>query len=286
MGSSSAVRSPLVLLLVLSVSTPALAGPDEERIQTGPGSAKEPRVEKDGAAEEFETFMSLAVGAKVSFGGNLWTSSKNVPSWPLVPFDGSAGGWAAGGGLQIDLRILWGYLGLEFDVLIERSTMWTEITHSMIENNFESEWATTKWFIDWTNVRLPLLLKAYAPIGWARFTIAIGPEFVVGTGANAQFSYLQLDSDADPVFLQEATDAGTKNFHAKVQTDTYLCVGLGLFFPLGKTAINFDVRYAYNFTQPRDYEDRANVDENGAHFVASSSMDLRLMLGISYNLDF
>lgn len=285
MGFTHAARWPLVILTVLVWCSPAWAGPDEEQIETGPDSAGEPRIEKD-KAEEFESFMSLSVGFKGSVGGNLWASSKNVPSWPLVPFDGSAGGWAAGGGLAMEFRALWGYLGLEFDVLIERNTMWTEITHSMIENSFETEWAKTKWFIDWTSVRLPLLLKAYAPIGWVRFTVAIGPEFVVGMGANAEFSYLELDDDADAVFVQEATEAGTKNFHARVQTDTYLCVALGLLFELGSTVVNFDVRYAYNFTQPRDYEDRAGVDENGAHFVASASMDLRLMLGLSYKLDF
>jgi len=288
MGFRRTAAWPLVILLGLVWPGPAAAQPDEERILTGPDSAKSEETEiREIRKEDYESFMSLAVGFKAGAGGNLWSSSANVPAWPLVPFDGMAGGWSAGGGLFLEFRAVWDYIGLEFDVMFERCTTWTEITHAMIENNIETDWAKTKWMLEWTNVRLPLLFKAYAPIGWVRMSFAIGPEFVVGMGANAEFSYLELDRTvADPAFIDEATEAGTKNFHAKIQTDTYLCVGLGLLFELDPVVISFDVRYAYNFGQPRDYEERANVNEEGAHFVASSSMDLRLMLGLAYKLDF
>ena len=55
-------------------------------------------------------------------------------------------------------------------------------------------------------------------------------------------------------------------------------------------AISLDIRYAYNLGQPKDYMDRMSFEGTGDDAVttaiASSTMDMRLLLGIAYEARF
>lgn len=232
------------------------------------------------------SFFNLVVGAKGGAGGNLWTESKSVPlaMTNFAPFDGMAGGWSAGAGIFAEFRAVWGYVGLEFDLMFERNTLWTEIKNKT--NNYT--WSEAKWLLDWTNVRIPLLLKGYLPVGNTRLTLAIGPEFVVGVDPKTSVEYTSLNvtSAADKANAQTILDAWNAMFEADKQTYTALTVGLGIAFEVWKLAITFDIRYSYYPSQPEDYLDRVDVQANAWTYKAFNSMDLHLLLGVAYELDF
>ena len=248
-----------------------------------PGTAlAEEKKSEDGS--DRESFFSVVAGAKGGAGGNLWTESKSVPGYlsNFAPFDGYAGGWSGGGGIFGEFRAVWGYVGLEFDLLFERNTMWTEISNKVSGYT----WSDAKWLMDWTNVRMPLLLKGYLPLGKARLTLAIGPEFVVGLDPDASVEYTDLDPAVNKTDADNALAAWNGAFDAKKRSYTALTVGIGIAVKVWRLVITFDIRYAYNAGQPEDYLDRVDVKTNGGTFIASNSMDLRLLLGVGYQFEF
>jgi hypothetical protein len=233
------------------------------------------RVRAEDAAPAEDPFFGLSVGLKGSFGGNYLTDPESAPNWALVYEDG-AGGIGGGGGLYAELRVLEGHLGLEFDILFESNKNWTSIEFSNIVD--------TDWITRFRTMRLPLLLEGSLEGETTRVSLGVGPEFVVGLDASTDIEV----TDGAQYVEAGVMDAQRANFVARKQTDTFLCVGLGLAFKVWKLAISLDLRYAYNLTQTKDYMERMNysADYQVVDVVASSSMDMRLLLGIAYELGF
>lgn len=224
-------------------------------------------------------FFGISAGLKGSIGGNYLTDPANVPphdsSISLVYEDG-AGGLGGGGGLYTEFRILRGHLGLEFDVLFEGNKNWSSIEYSGAVD--------TDWIYRFNTVRLPLLLEGSLEGETTRVSLGLGPEFVVGTKASTDIEVTDGAQYVEPGTL----DQPRNNFKARKQTDTFLCVGLGLAFKVWQLAITLDLRYAYNLTQAKDYMERMSYsdDYQSMNVVASSTMDMRLLLGIAYEMGF
>jgi len=230
------------------------------------------------AAPAPSPFFGVSLGLKGAFGGNYLTDPESAPSWALVYEDG-AGGIGGGGGLYAELRILRGHLGLELDVLFEGNKNWTGIEFSNIVD--------TDWITRFRTLRLPLLLEGSLEGKTTRVSLGVGPEFVVGLSASTDIEV----TDGAQYVEAGVMEAQRANFVAEKQTDTFLCVGLGLAFKVWQLAITLDLRYAYNLTQPEKYLDRMTVEEVSTDLyrhstVASSTMDLRLLLGIAWEKGF
>ncbi|NOZ85056.1 MAG: hypothetical protein GXP49_02095 [Deltaproteobacteria bacterium] len=242
-----------------------------------------------GAISRSPSFVRLSAGLGIDVGGNLWTKSENVPNYNLTPFDGYGGGWAAGGGLTLETDILWGFMGLEIDVLFERSTIWTEITHNLIVGGNEVEIGKTRWTLDGMNIRLPLLLKGILPLGAVRLFTIIGPEFVFSVSPNTN---LEVTEETTNGALEGV--AKLKNlFKARSQNDVFLSAGIGLSVVVWRTPISLSIRYGYNLTQPSGYNDRVKFKTNASgstlesiEVIDSSSMDLRIVISGSYEIGF
>ncbi|MCK9463713.1 MAG: hypothetical protein M0R80_29185 [Proteobacteria bacterium] len=222
-------------------------------------------------------FFGLDAGAKGGVGGNYLTPPDDVPTGAIL-YDDGAGGVGGGGGLYVEFRALWGHLGLELDVLFEANKNWSNIEF----NNL----VKTDWITRFNTVRIPLLLEGSVENDLMRGSLGIGPEFVVGTKASTDIEVTdgaQYVDDAD-------LDRVRAHFRAKEQTDTFLCIGVGLAFKVWRLAISLDIRYAYNVGQPKEYLDRMSFEGTGDDAVttaiASSTMDLRLLLGIAYEVKF
>ncbi len=225
-------------------------------------------------------FFGVSLGVKGCFGGNFVTSPDNAPSWAII-YDDGAGGIGGGGGLYTEFRILKGHLGLEFDLIFEKNKNWSSITFNNV--------LETDWIFTFNAVRMPLLLEGSVENESVRGSLGIGPEFVVGTGASTDIEVTEGDQNLDEDGLQ-VIQAARDRFTASKQTDTYICFGLGLAFKVWKLAITIDMRYAYNLTQPSEYLDRVEYSGNTAEpdvkTIASNSMDLRILLGVAYELGF
>jgi hypothetical protein len=212
----------------------------------------------------------------VSF-GNYLSQPDDVPPGALV-YDDGAGGIGGGGGLYAELRALRGHLGIEIDVLFEGNKNWSNIEFNNV--------VKTDWIYLFKTVRVPLLLEGSVENDLVRGSLGFGPEFVVGTGASTDIEVTEGAAYVDGASL----DAQRARFKASAQTDTFLCVGFGLGFKVWRLVISMDVRYAYNVTQPKGYLDRMTFSGSGAdattRAIASSSMDLRLLLGVGYDVAF
>lgn len=225
-----------------------------------------------------DQFFGLSVGAKGAIGGNIWSPPEDVAPGYIL-FDDLAGGWGGGGGLYTELRVLWGHLGLEVDLLFERNRNMNRITWNDV--------LETDWLVDWTALRVPLLIEGSVENERFRGSLGIGPEFVVGLAAETD-----VELHDGPAGVTDADLAPMREmFHAEKQTDTYLCVDLGLAIKVWKLAVTVDVRYSHNLTQPAAYDERLQYEFAGNEvrdiaIIASSSIDLRLLLGIAYELGF
>jgi hypothetical protein len=217
-------------------------------------------------------FFGVSLGAKGAIGGNYLNKPNETLTDGSLPYEDGAGGWGGGGGLYTEFRILWGYLGLEFDLLFDHSKNWCDIDFNTLE---------TSWIYSFTSLRMPILLKGNLLTDTTRVSFGIGPEFAVG-----------LSTDTDIEFGQTfgAADQWRQNFTARKQNDTFLCFDLGLALKVWELAITIDLRYSYNLSQPDKYEDRTEVVGNDETFtvdtIASNTMDGRILLGIAYELSF
>lgn len=223
-------------------------------------------------------FFGVSVGAKGQIGGNYLTDPKDAPSWAPI-FEDGAGGIGGGGGLYAEFRVLEGHLGLEFDVLFESNKNWASMEYNNVVD--------TDWITRFKTVRMPLLVEGSLEGDRTRVSLGVGPEFVVGIAASTDIEVTEGSQ-----YVQSSDLATMKdNFHGKKQTDTFLCAGLGLAFKVWKLAITLDLRYSYNLTQPDKYTDRVSVEQVSGDLysistIASSTMDMRILLGIAYELGF
>ncbi len=223
-------------------------------------------------------FFEISVGGRGFGGGNYITE----PSDPLtngrsLPFEDRAGGWAAGGGLQSEFRVLWGYLGLEFSLLFDHSENWCEIKHSV--GNFYQK---NRYLFSFTSLRMPLLLKGNLSFGIFRLSLGTGATFSVGLSENASISV--KDSSAG---IESDVSALNDNFSAERQNDILWTSSLGMAVKVWRLAVTFDFMYSYNTTQPESYTERVDIKMNNGELTglsvnAANNMDARILVGVSY----
>ena len=244
-------------------------------VTAGAGAGEDVGGSKEGGDDT--PFFGVSLGAKGCFGGNFVSNPDNAPPGALI-YDDGAGGIGGGGGLYTEFRILKGHLGLEFDLIFEHNKNWSSITFNNV--------VETDWIFTFNAVRIPLLLEGSLESDAVRGSLGVGPEFVVGTGAGADIQVTEGKQYISGPDLQ----ALRNRFTASKQTDTYICFGLGLAIKVWKLAITIDMRYAYNLTQPSEYDDRVEYSgsetEPNIETIASNSMDLRILLGVAYELGF
>jgi len=255
------------------VATTAL---ESKSLDESPSTTDEPEESAEDDAER--PFFGVSLGGKGTVGGNLWTAPEHSPSYALI-FDGTAGGWGGGGGLYTELRVLWGYLGLEVDVLFERNSSW----HNVTWNNVLG----VDWVLKWTSLRVPILVKGIIPTSPVRISLGMGPEIVAGLGAETDLIVTKGED------LVPATDIDglRQAFITEAQTDTYFTLDLGFAAEVWQLAVTFDIRAGFNLTQPSDHDDRITYtmvgnDLERLEIIASNSMDFRALLGVAWETGF
>jgi hypothetical protein len=223
-------------------------------------------------AEAGLKFFSGSAGVLVTAGGDIWTKPESNYNLDGIPFGDTAGGYGVGGGVFFEARFI-RYIGLEWDVLFEYNNQWYSI-------NYNNGAAELKYSINYVNYRLPFLVKAVIPAGIVRFSIGLGPEFVFSRGSGTDI----VATSGQVLNLEDIKG----KFHSEGQNDVYLSVALGFAFKVWRLSIPLNLRYAYNLTQPKKFEDRmqpvlSGVYLDSATLVASETMDLRLMIGLAYD---
>ncbi|MBW2453257.1 MAG: hypothetical protein JRI68_02050 [Deltaproteobacteria bacterium] len=265
--------------------------PDTEEEEPPAGAAAEKpgtdeKADGDSLAEpptdDERPFFGVSLGGKGTVGGNVWTQPDSSPSYGLV-FDDTAGGWGGGGGLYTELRVLWGYLGLEVDVLFERNSSWHNVTYNGV--------LETDWILKWTSLRVPILIKGIIPTRPVRISLGVGPEIVAGLGAETELVVKRCEDLVPAEDIEQLSSL----FVTEAQTDTYLTADLGLAFEVWQLAITLDLRAGFNLTQPAKHDDRIQYTFSGSppdveleqlKIISSNSMDFRLLLGVAWETGF
>ncbi|MDJ0765347.1 MAG: outer membrane beta-barrel protein [Myxococcota bacterium] len=225
-----------------------------------------------------EPVLWLDVGAKGAVGGNYLsepTDGKDSIQGLTLPYEEGAGGIGGGGGLFFDVRVLNQYLGLEVDLLFEGNKNWCSITYN--------DTVDVDYIYKSTAMRIPILLKGNLTSGMTRVSLGFGPEFVVGLDSETDIEV--TEGDVADILLESAKNA----FKARTRSDVFLTWDLGLAISVWNLAITLDLRFSYNTTLPKDYEDR--VEFSGSQLEldltteAAHTLDGRLMAGLAYRFE-
>jgi hypothetical protein len=220
-----------------------------------------------------EPFFGLSLGVKGGGGGNYVTKPDSVPAtYDSAPFADGGGGWGAGGGLYTELRVFGHYLGLEIDLLFDHTKNWCNIEYNDV--------VKMDYIYSFTAVRVPFLIKGSLESGMTRFSLGLGPEISAGFGVARD---VEITKGAQYVPSLAPILAA---YSASAQTDVLLDVDLGAAFRVAPIAITLDIRFAYNLTQPTNFDDRISITGSGLDTMASSTLDLRILVGVAYELGF
>jgi hypothetical protein len=213
-----------------------------------------------------DSFYQLTAGAKLGAGGNYLGKPDDPPAGGSLPFDDGVGGWGLGGGIFSEVRFFNGHLGAELDLLIDSSHNWSKLS---VGN-------TVDYKLGWsaTDLRMPILVNAGTSNEGTRVAFGTGPEFVFALGAKPTS---EVTSGPNVPF---------PDFDAKAKTHVNWAFNLGLAAPVGRLKLTFDVRFALNLNKQAKYADRWDLASltSPPSVVAMTRMDLRLLVGIAYDV--
>jgi hypothetical protein len=270
---------PMMTLCVGLYSVSAFA----QELDAHLGEEEESLEEMDADAELAEprdplakTYFGGSVGIKGGPSGNYLLRPQNVPaSTGVLPFEDGAGGWGTAMGMYFEFRAIDEHLGLELDVIFGNSKTWSEITY----NNL----VETRWLYNTKTTRIPLLLEGHFGGRATRVSLGVGPEWV--TGKTADFAVEVTDGEE---YLGSDVEAQWSDALSAIpQKHTHFVSNIGFGFLFWEMAVNLDFRYSYNMGQESDYLDRIAINGSSIEGVkASTSMDLHIMLGLSYDFGF
>jgi hypothetical protein len=162
-------------------------------------------------------------------------------------------------GLTIEAR-LWGYLGLEIDVMLGwaffgESTTWTYTEINTGTGDIARFETRSRESFTARTVRLPLLVKGILPIhGPTRLFLGFGPELAFGTSASAEFEQLGPDPLKGPRARFMALTA------AHPDLDVCLTTALGVETDFGPVRLSTQFRLTYDLSQPSDYYERIHYE--------------------------
>lgn len=212
-----------------------------------------------------DSFYQLTAGAKLGVGGNYLGAPDDPPAGGSLPFDDGVGGWGLGGGIFSEVRFFNGHLGAELDLLIDSSHNWSKLS---IGN-------TLDYKLGWsaTDLRMPVLVNVGTSNEKTRLAFGTGPEFVFALGAKPTS---EVTSGPNVPF---------NAFDAKTKTHVNWAFNLGLAAPVGRVKLTFDIRFTLNLNSQSKYADRWDISPGGTpSVVAMHRMDLRLLLGVAYDV--
>ncbi|MBN2526601.1 MAG: outer membrane beta-barrel protein [Deltaproteobacteria bacterium] len=198
----------------------------------------------------------ITAGAKGGVGGNYLSVPDMLIEADGVPFNDGGGGIGGGGGIFGEVRFLQQHLGFEMDLLLDGNKTWCSIND-------------VDFIMKYTQLRIPLLLKGSLVSGITRVSLGIGPEFRVGLNASTDID----PADDVPAIVRDG-------FKADAVGGVGLAWEFALAFMLSPIEITVDLRFAYNASLEKDFEDR--IDRDTRIYEATHSVDGRIMIGVGY----
>jgi hypothetical protein len=254
--------------------SPSTSGMSHDRLSSRPAGGEPSRVRgivcgvllavtlASAPARAEDRPYQVTVGGKLGVGGNFLGAPSDPPAGTL-PFDDGVGGWGIGGGVFGEARFFKGHLGAEIGLLFDSVHNWSKLT---VGNAIDYRLGWTG-----TDLRLPILVNAGTSNEGTRLAFGTGPEFVFPLGYEP---VSEVDSGPNIPFAA---------FDAKGKTHVNWVFNAGLAAPIGPVKLTFDIRFTLNLQNLDQYADRYELGAPPS-VVAMHKMDLRLLLGVAYDV--
>jgi|GEM_PF-1088251 len=237
------------------------------------------------------------MGVKFGGGGTLWDAPDGTVlgkderglDFDTAMFDETRAGYTMSAGFFLE-GIFYDHLGIEVGFNFVQHTLLENVKWSYEESNDggiqRAFNAKSDQELSWTALHVPILIKAVVDAGKTRVSLGVGPEFSFTSWSQARFKITEgaLSSTSvgdendhnfprkDGVALypecydgQDRLPGGRcvfTNLKAKNEDSVYLAVVFGIEITAGDFIIPIDIHWSYNFSQPKGYLERANVDPN------------------------
>jgi opacity protein-like surface antigen len=224
--------------------------------------------------------LEYSAGVKLSAGGDYWSKPSGVPMKPNgqpddeLGFKGDGGGFAYGAGAYLEIRAL-KFLGLELGLGYDVAKVQRKVTYNGVFDTHEQFTANS--------VRVPILAKFILPLGIARLSAGIGPDFLVPLSAEASVSA----DNGTPLNVQDTSGAiGPVIALAHKKSSMLLTGELGLTIEIPAIGIDIPIalRASKNMSQPDAWLERVPPTSTLGTYVvyAQPSIDARLVAGVGY----
>jgi len=204
--------------------------------------------------------------------------------WARTLYEGDdAFGVGGSGGIYGQVRV-WNAVGLEIDLLVSKDQTWRTEKFSVGAAYVKLD------HTDWaTNLRVPVLLKAFWVLGPVSLSLGVGPEWVHTLDHGHDVAKGEsLNAELDEASLNEYRDS----LHSVPKDCLFLTGQLELAIELAFITIPIDLRVGRNLTQSDRFEDRYAYDAttvgnrvkvNSADIQAIYSWDYRVLTGVAFS---
>lgn len=276
----------------------------------------------------------FVMGVKFGGGGTLWqepdgtilgTDAQGAP-FRIPIFEETRAGYTMSSGFFLE-GIFYEHLGLEVGFHWVQHTLleqieWTYTEERVVNGQrmITSFQAESDQELTWTGLHLPILVKGMVKAGRTRISLGVGPEFQFTSWSRTRYDIKRggissttpddpndntfpRDLEGRPLFPQcfdgkqrlPGSRCAFERLGAKEEDSVYLAVVFGVEIVAGDFLIPIDIHWAYNFSQPKQYLERAVIDPSEIPTEANptvhpSGMDLKtrdsmyggLRVGIAY----
>jgi len=275
------------MLRYASLTAPAIAA----LLSASPALAAPPTV-KVPAPEMLDeaTPARFVMGVKFGGGGALWDepdgtalgTDENGAEFSLPIFDETRAGYTMSAGFFLE-GIFYEHLGIEVGFHMVQHTLLEQIdwtyTEQIGNGPIQAFDAKSDQELSWTALHVPLLVKAMVDAGSTRVSLGVGPEFAFTTWSRSSFKITDgglasttpndpndntfpFDGCYDGKTRLPGTRCDFSRVGVKEEDSVYLAVVFGIEIEAGDFLIPIDIHWSYNFSQPKEYLDRAVIDPN------------------------
>lgn len=209
--------------------------------------------------------MWLGIGPQLGLGPNVLlppSNANNMGTSEIAPFKKGGAGFSGTGGAVVYTRWLQGRLGLSVGIMAERN----QVRTTMNINGTDSNMFIYKYSVG----RIPILVRWHKLKENKRWSLGLGPEFVVG-----------LQSTQGTIRSEEVLQT---KLRVEPENDFLVALVLGWAAKYDNWVIGLDLKFTYNITGTRQYDERITEATSGFRVVASHSLDARLIIGLMYEI--
>ena len=164
---------------------------------------------------QLPSFLSLRIGAKGGVTGNLYVEPDEIPHYSGLPWDNTQFYVGGSGGIFFEANFI-KFISLRTEILYEKNCFKEKMT---VNNYYEYN-----HYINFTQLRIPVLLKAVLPTGLVELSFGTGPVFTVGLDSNTSYESINF------TVTEQNKKTWKSSYKTKSVNDIYWATNIGIEF--------------------------------------------------------